>query len=204
MAAALPEGAHFPDLRYVGVGREPVLRSDVELFRSRFSPGCVLVNVMGAAETGTMRELTIGYRAAPGEDLGPDGHALPAGHAVPDKEVLLLDDHGRPVPPGEVGEIVVRSDFLAQGYWSRPDLDAAVFSPAAPGSPGRVCRTGDLGRMLPGGLLVHLGRKDARAKLHGRFIDASEIEAALVTCPGVQAAAAVVREDRPGDHRLVA
>jgi acyl carrier protein len=153
---------------------------------------------MGSAEAGTMRELVVGHSALPDEDLGPDGHSLPAGHAVADKEVLLLDDDGRPVPPGEIGEIVVRSDFLARGYWRRPDLDAAVFSPVAPGSPGRVCRTGDLGRLLPGALLMHLGRKDTRAKLRGRFVDASEIEAALV------AWAAVVREDRPGDQRLVA
>ena len=204
VAAALPEGRHFPDLRYIGVGREPVLQSDVELFRSRFSPGCVLVNVMGSAEAGTMRELVVGHPALPDEDLGPDAHVLPAGHAVADKEVLLLDDDGRPVPPGEIGEIVVRSAFLARGYWRRPDLDAAVFSPAAPGSPGRVCRTGDLGRMLRGELLMHLGRKDARAKLRGRFVDAAEIEAALMACAGVQAAAAIVREDRPGDQRLVA
>ena len=151
-----------------------------------------------------MRELVVGHPARPDEDLGPDSHILPAGHAVADKEVLLLDDDGRPVAPGEMGEIVVRSDFLARGYWRRPDLDAAVFSPVEPGSPGRACRTGDLGRMLPGELLMHLGRKDARAKLSGRFVDASEIEAALMACPGVQAAAAVVREDRPGDQRLVA
>ncbi len=202
-AAALPDGGHCPALRYLGIGREPVLRSDVELFRSRFGPRCALVNVMGSAETGTICELPIDP-TTPLDEIAPPGQVVPVGHAVRDTEVLLLDDGGQPVTPGEVGEIVVRSDFLSVGYWGRPDLDAAVFSPSAPGAAGRVCRTGDLGRRLADGRLIHLGRKDSRAKLRGHFFDAALVEAALLLGDGVRAAVVAMREDRPGDQRLVA
>ena len=195
-AGALPPGEHFPTLRHVAVGREPVLKTDVDLFRARFAPGCVLVNVMGSAEAGTMCELVID-RATPVAD-----GVVPVGHPAPDKEILLLGEDGREVPPGETGEIVVRSEFLAVGYWRRPDLDAQVFPRDETGA--RLCRTGDVGRRLPDDRLVHLGRKDARAKLHGRFVDPSEVEAALLQHPSVRSAAAVVREARPGDQRLVA
>jgi acyl-coenzyme A synthetase/AMP-(fatty) acid ligase len=195
-AGALPPGDHFPALRYVAVGREPVLATDVDLFHTRFAPSCVLVNVMGSAEAGTMCELVI-ERDTPISD-----GVLPAGHPVADKEILLLGEDGREVGPGEAGEIVVRSEFLAAGYWRRPDLDAQVFPRDPAGA--RLCRTGDLGRRLPDGSLLHLGRKDARAKLHGRFVDVAEIEAALLQHPGVTGAAVVVRETRPGDQRLVA
>jgi acyl-coenzyme A synthetase/AMP-(fatty) acid ligase len=195
-AGALPPGEYFPSLRHVAVGREPVLKTDVDLFRARFPPTCVLVNVMGSAEAGTMCELVID-RATP----VPEG-VVPVGYPVSDKEILLLGEDGREVPPGEAGEIVVRSEFLAVGYWRRPDLDAAVFPRDATGA--RRCRTGDLGRRLPDGRLVHLGRRDARAKLHGRFVDTGEIEAVLLEHPAIAAAAVAVREIRTGDQRLVA
>jgi amino acid adenylation domain-containing protein len=195
-AGALPPGDHFPALRYVAVGREPVLSTDVDLFRTRFAPSCVLVNVMGSAEAGTMCELVID-RDTPIAD-----GVLPVGHPVTDKEILLLGEDGHDVGPGETGEIVVRSEFSAAGYWRRPDLDAQVFPRDPAGA--RLCRTGDLGRRLPDGSLIHLGRKDARAKLFGRFVDVAEIEAALLQHPAVTGAAVVVREPRPGDQRLVA
>ena len=197
-ASALPAGEHFPALRYVGIGREAVLQGDVELHRTRFSPGCVLVNVMGSAESGTIRELFVD----PATPL-VDG-VVPAGYAIPDKEVLLVGDDGQPVPPGEAGEIVVRSEFLSLGYWRRPDLDAKVFPPDPGGGAARLCRTGDIGRMLPDGCLLHLGRKDARVKLRGGFVDPAEVEAVLLGHVGLKGAAVVIREDRPGDQRLVA
>ena len=197
-AGGLTGGGNFPALRLIWAGSEPVFKRDVDLFRAHFARSCVFVNGMGTSEAGTVREFPIDM-ATPIE-----GDQVPVGYALPDKEVLLLDDQGNEVAPGEAGEIVVRSEFLAMGYWRRPDLDREVFVPAPAGGSGRLCRTGDVGRMLPDGCLVHLGRKDARAKLRGGFVDPLGVEAVLLAHPAVAGTAVAIREDRPGDQRLTA
>ena len=197
-AARLTGAERFPKLRHVWLASETVLRSDVELFRARFPASCGLGTTYNTSEAGTLCEL----RLDPTVLL--DGPSVPVGHPVPDKHVLLLDEAGREVAPGEAGEIAVRSEFLAVGYWRRPALDATVFAPDPAGGPARLCRTGDLGRMRPDGCLLHLGRKDTRAKLRGRFVDTAAIETALLDHPGLAGAAISIREDQPGDQRLVA
>jgi acyl carrier protein len=98
----------------------------------------------------------------------------------------------------------VRSEFLARGYWRRPELDREVFFPDPDGGARRICRTGDLVRQRPDGLYVHVGRKDTGSKVRGRFVDPLEVERAISRHPGVALVAAVVREDQPGEGRLVA
>ena len=197
-AGRLTGAEHFPALRQVWLASESVLRSDVELFRARFPASCELGTTYNTSEAGTLCELRLDTAVL------LDGASVPVGHPVPDKHVLLLDEGGREVAPGETGEIAVRSEFLAIGYWRRPELDARVFAPDPAGGPARLCRTGDLGRMRPDGCLLHLGRKDTRAKLRGRFVDTATIESALLEHPGLAGAAISIREDQPGDQRLVA
>jgi amino acid adenylation domain-containing protein len=198
VAGALPAGPHFPALRHLAIGRETVAVGDIELHRTRLSPGCVLINLMGSAETGTLSEMVLDATTR------LDEGGVPVGYPIPDKNVLLIGDDGEPAPPGEPGEIVVRSEFLALGYWRRPDLDAKVFFPDPRGGAARLCRTGDLGRFRDDGCLIHLGRKDARAKVRGQRVDLAGIESVLREHPGVQGAVASIREDRPGVERLVA
>jgi len=119
-------------------------------------------------------------------------------------EVLLLDEDGTAVRPDDIGEIAIRSRYLSPGYWRRPDLTAAAFRPDPAGGPERIYRTGDLGRRLPDGCLVHLGRKDFQVKIRGFRVEVAEVEGALLSLPTVQEAVVVAREDRPGDRRLVA
>ena len=197
-AARLTGGERFPKLRHVWLASETVLWSDVQLFRARFPASCRLGTTYNTSEAGTLCELRL--------DGGviADGPSVPAGHPVPDKHVLLLDEAGHEVAPGETGEIAVRSEFLAIGYWRRPELDARVFAPDPAGGPARLCRTGDVGRMRSDGCLLHLGRKDARAKLRGRFVDTAAIETTLLDHPGLADAVISIREAQPGDQRLVA
>jgi thioesterase domain-containing protein/acyl carrier protein len=116
-------------------------------------------------------------------------------------EVLLLDDDGRTVD-GE-GEIAVLGRTLAVGYWRDPARTAAVFLPV-PGRPGvRLYRTGDIGRMLPDGCLLYVGRKGSRLKIRGHRVEIGEVEAALLGLPGIREAVADGR-DRPEGMRLVA
>ena len=119
-------------------------------------------------------------------------------------EILLLDEDGQAVRPDDIGEIAIRSRYLSPGYWRRPDLTAAAFRSDPAGGPERIYRTGDLGRRLPDGCLVHLGRKDFQVKIRGFRVEVAEVEGALLSLPTVQEAVVVAREDRPGDRRLVA
>ena len=83
---------------------------------------------------------------------------MPVGYPVEDKTILLLDDTGKEVEAGQVGEIVVKSHYLASGYWRRPDLTDLVFRSAETPGGRRLYYTGDLGRMSADGCLVCLGR----------------------------------------------
>jgi acyl carrier protein len=138
------------------------------------------------------------------EETPISGHVLPVGYPAEDKEILLLDEDGAELGDDAVGEIAVRSRYLAPGYWRRPDLTAAVFRPDPAGGPERIYRTGDLGRRLPDGCLLHLGRKDFQVKIRGFRVEGAEVEGALLSLPQVREAVVVAREDRPGERRLVA
>jgi len=197
-AAGLPEGSMLRDVRALTVSNEPVFPSDLELFRRHFPRDAAFVVMLGASEAGNVTQHVIEAPAPPTEGL------LPVGFALPDKEILLLDEHGAPVADGAVGEIAVRSEFLSPGYWRQPDLDRAVFLPDPDGGDRRIYRTGDLGRVRADGALVHLGRKDAIPKLRGLFVDVLEIERRLLEHAAVADAVVGIREDRPGDQRLVA
>jgi len=197
VAAAVPEGG-YPALRVLWLGAEPVVPSDVELYRSRFPDTCVLINGLSATETGTICHFVMDKTAAVPDDV------VPVGYPARDKEVLLLDEDGHDVGMNQVGEIVVRSEYLADGYWQRHDLTARAFLPDPAGGTARLYRTGDLGRRLSDGRLVHAGRKDASPKLRGLFVDIRAVETMLIGHPGIRDAVVSVREDQPAEPRLVA
>jgi acyl carrier protein len=116
----------------------------------------------------------------------------------------LLDESGREVADGEVGEIAVTSRNLSSGYWRDLDRTRAVFLPGPAGSDLRTYMTGDLGRRGTDGALVHVGRRDSQVKIRGFRIEVSEIESALCALRGVREAVVVAREAGPGETRLVA
>jgi ubiquinone/menaquinone biosynthesis C-methylase UbiE/acyl carrier protein len=126
------------------------------------------------------------------------------GRPIANTQVYVLDSRQQLVPSGVSGELYIGGDGLARGYWKRPELTAEKFvsHPFVPGA--RLYRTGDLVRYRPDGLLECLGRNDDQLKLRGFRIEPGEIEAALVQHPGVREALVTVREDAPGDRRLVA
>ncbi|MDQ3811871.1 MAG: amino acid adenylation domain-containing protein [Chloroflexota bacterium] len=185
-------------VRIVKLGGEPVFRQDVQRFFRHFRPSTAFHTALGTTET---------YIAATYEldrATALDLPMLPAGYPELGREIMLVDEALQPVPPGQVGEILIKSRYLAPGYWRRPDLTASVFLPDPAGGPERLYRSGDLGRLLPNGALLHLGRKDFQVKVNGHLVATSEIELALRELAGVREAAVVARDGAGGEKRLVA
>ncbi|GHF69363.1 non-ribosomal peptide synthetase [Streptomyces mashuensis] len=187
-------------LRYVVFGGEALEPGKLAHWYARHADDApVLVNMYGITETTvhvTHRPLD---RATA---LSNQGSVI--GTGIPDLRVYVLDASLSPVPPGVVGEMYVGGAGLARGYLDRPGLTAERFVADPFAGPGaRMYRTGDLARWSTTGELEFMGRADDQVKVRGFRIELGEIEAALSRHPAAGQVAVVVREDRPGDRRLV-
>lgn len=128
------------------------------------------------------------------------------GKRIQDLEVYVLDACQQPVPIGVEGELYIGGAGLARGYLNRPELTAERFipHPFSNEPKARLYRTGDLARHLPDGSLDYRGRIDHQVKIRGFRIEIGEIESTLNAHASIKEAVVIVREDQPGDKRLVA
>ncbi|KAG0204092.1 hypothetical protein BGX31_003260, partial [Mortierella sp. GBA43] len=129
----------------------------------------------------------------------------PIGRPIPNKTMYILDTRGQPVPLGAIGEIYIGGVGVARGYLNRPELTSQVFvaDPFSDNNDARMYKTGDLGRYLPDGNVVYLGRNDHQVKIRGFRIELGEIETRLMDHPLVEMAT-VFAMGEGGDKKLVA
>ncbi|WP_433073282.1 non-ribosomal peptide synthetase/MFS transporter [Dactylosporangium sp. CA-052675] len=154
--------------------------------------GCPVHNLYGPTEAA----IDVSWWQCSAEALA--GRArVPIGRPIQNIRLYVLDPAGAPVPVGVPGELHIAGVGVAPGYLNRPELTAERFRDG-------MYATGDLVLRDPDGTLEYLGRLDDQVKLRGMRIEPGEIAAVLRAQPGVRDAAVVVREDRPGDQRLVA
>ncbi|MDZ8084002.1 MAG: amino acid adenylation domain-containing protein [Nostoc sp. DedQUE12b] len=159
-----------------------------------------LVNMYGITET----TVHVTYRPLSKTDL--NGTASVIGRPIPDLQVYVLDEYLQPMPIGVAGEMYVGGAGVARGYLNRPELTAQRFisNPFSNNPKARLYKSGDLARYLPNGELEYLGRIDQQVKIRGFRIELGEIEALLAQHPAIWESAVLVREDEPGNKRLVA
>ena len=163
-------------------------------------PNCELHNLYGPTEAAID---VSSWHCDPAELA--EHRSVPIGSPIANTTLYVLDARLEPVPIGVSGELHIGGIGLARGYHARAGLTAERFLPDPHGRPGsRLYRTGDLARWRADGTIEFLGRVDHQVKLRGQRIELGEVDTTLREQPGITDAVTLVREDTPGDKRLVA
>jgi amino acid adenylation domain-containing protein len=195
-----PQGISLRSLLRIFFAGEPLTEHLIRAWRQAFPEAGQIVNLYGPTET-TLAKFS--YRV-------PSDHLLcgiqPVGFPQPSVQGLILGKNHRLCGIGETGEIFIRTPFRSLGYINASELDQRRFVPNPWGDDATdiLYQTGDRGRYRPDGSIEILGRIDRQVKIRGVRIEPGEIEGVLNAHSAVAQAIVVVREDRPGNKRLVA
>ncbi|WP_054063364.1 non-ribosomal peptide synthetase, partial [Pseudomonas asplenii] len=196
-AALAGHDVRLERLRYVIFGGESLELGKLDAFHRAF-PQVALVNMYGITETC----VHVTYKAIGAADIAAGISNV--GRPIPTTVAYILDAQQRLLPIGVAGEICVGGLGVGRGYLNREALTAERFiaDPMRPGE--RLYRSGDLGKLLDNGEIIHLGRMDAQVKIRGFRIELGEIEAKLLACDGVREARVLARDDAAQGKRLIA
>jgi amino acid adenylation domain-containing protein len=196
-AQHLPPGMRFPDLRVLRVGGDQLRGADIALYQALFEAHTTFFNTFGITEVGTICYQRVGH-----EDTVPDW--IPAGQPCPGRRLVVEDEEGRRLSPGERGYLVIEGPYISSGYLHQPGLTREKFA-LDPEQPERNRYfTGDLAHLDEDGCCTLWGRNDAQAKINGETVRPGEIERALLSTPGIRDTAITIQNDLDGAPRVVA
>jgi amino acid adenylation domain-containing protein len=184
---------HFHHLRYIMLGGEPLRGYEIEMFKKHF-PETILVNIYGQTES-TLNSMWMV------RSTDSVSHLL-IGDPLDHTRVFVVDEKGDEVDRFQTGEILVACPHISPGYWKNPVLTQKSFS--LDPEYGPMYWTGDLGRLLPGGNIEFMGRKDLQVKIRGFRVEPGEIETTLLKMGGIKEAAAAAKESETGNTYLCA
>ncbi|RMZ58567.1 amino acid adenylation domain-containing protein [Chryseobacterium nematophagum] len=201
---ALFKDVELSDLRYVIFAGEALNFASLEPWYGRYSEAPLLINMYGTTET----TVHTSYRVL---DSGELGNSSMVGKSIPDQRIYVLDAYLRPVPVGAVGELYIGGAGLSRGYLNLAELTSERFLPnpfqseeeKERGYNGRMYKTGDLGRYLPGGDLEYIGRNDFQVKIRGYRIELGEIENGLLSYEGIRQSVVLAKDNSSGLKYLV-
>ena len=197
-------GRKLDDLKLVVVGSDTWQSDEYRRLQGVCGPSTRVVNSYGITEA----TIDSTFFDMP-ETEAASAEIVPIGRPFPNTQIYILDTFGNPVPMGVPGELYQGGNALARGYLNRPDLTSEKFVELElPFSGGvathRLYRSGDLARYRGDGTIAIIGRADNQVKLRGYRIELGEIESVLSRHTDVNECVVVLREDTPGDKRLVA
>ncbi|RNA62698.1 amino acid adenylation domain-containing protein [Chryseobacterium nematophagum] len=201
---ALSKDVELSDLRYVIFAGEALNFASLEPWYGRYSEVPLLINMYGTTET----TVHASYREL---DSGELGNSSMVGKSIPDQRIYVLDGYLCPVPIGAIGELYIGGSGLSRGYLNLPELTEERFllNPFQSEEEkerdynGRMYKTGDLGRYLPGGDLEYIGRNDFQVKIRGYRIELGEIENGLLSYEGIRQSIVLAKENSLGLKYLV-
>src|SRR5262249_40375380 len=195
--ASLPDNLRFPALRCIEASAEALYAQDVIRITRHLEGDWRIGHSYASTEAGFIAAQIFTSSCL------PDAGTIAPGRPLDGVEVCINDETGALVSPGEIGEIVVRSRFLAQGYWNNPELTAKLFQTDPLNSAIRIYHTGDLGRWRSDGTLEHMGRKGRTIRLRGYNVEPFQVECELMRQPGVTDAVVLLHEAASEEPCLV-
>jgi amino acid adenylation domain-containing protein len=186
-------------LKHITCGGEALPVELIERFFTKLNLDNVLYNCYGPTEASIDATFWKCQR-------GNNYVLAPIGCPVTNTQIYILDEDLQPMPVGESGELYIGGAGLARGYLNRPDLtkEKFILNPFSKEPGAQLYKTGDLARYLDDGNIEYIGRLDSQIKIRGFRVELGEIEAVLSQHPSVEQSVVTVREDVPGDKRLVA
>jgi amino acid adenylation domain-containing protein len=190
---------YFEALKCIVMTGEPLYPADVKRWLDVFGDRARLFNIYGTTET-TLSHFA--YEIKP-EDV--ERPSIPVGKPIDGSSPLVIDSRGELCGLGAVGEIHIRWPYRSHGYYNAPELTREVFvqNPLSDDPNDIVHKTGDYGRILKGGDLEHLGRRDQQVQIRGVRVELGEIENLLRAHEAVADVAVVDRDDNDGNKFLV-
>ena len=176
----------FRHVRILRLGGDIVWERDIALFRAMAPPACHILIGYGSTEAPTMFQWFIP------RNWSGNGSRVPCGRPLPDVSVALVDESGMSAAAGEIGELIIRSRYLALGYWQDGHLQREISQDPASLA---FLKSGDLLRLRDDGLAELVGRTSRLIKIRGQRVDPGEIESVLRGSDEVAEAAVVVRTE---------